>query len=67
MKNLRTSTSELGKVFPSKHKDAITTLSQRWKMVGSIDLVSSLEMRVLPTSVDNGVVTWKHNTNRDNI
>lgn len=43
---------------PSRHKDIVTTSSQR-RTIGCIDIVSSLEMKVLPTSVDNVVATLK--------
>ena len=42
----------------SKHKIVVTTLSQL-RTFGRIDAVSSLEMKVLPTSVDNVVATLK--------
>ena len=35
-------------------KDVVKTLSQR-RMIGCINVFSSLEMKVLPTSVDNVV------------
>ena len=42
----------------TKHKDAVTTLSQR-RTIGCIDVVSSLLMKISPTSVDNIVAALK--------
>ena len=44
--------------LPSKPKDVLTTFSQRCK-IGCIDVVSFLEMKVSPTSVDNVVSKLK--------
>ena len=42
----------------SKHKDMFTTLS-RHCTIGCIDIFSSLETKVSPTSVDNVVATLR--------
>ena len=46
------------KYRPCKHKDVVTTLSQL-RMIGYIEVVCSLEMKVLPTSVGNVMVVLK--------
>ena len=45
-------------LLPKKHKNVVITLSQP-RMIGFIDIVRSLEMKVLPTSVDNVVATLR--------
>ena len=42
----------------SKHKNAVTTLSQR-RTISCIEVVSSLKKKVSLTSVDNVVVTLR--------
>ena len=46
------------KVIPSKHKDVVTTLSQR-QALRCIDVAYLFEMNVLPTRLDNVVATLK--------
>ena len=44
--------------LPSKHKGVVTAFSQRWT-VGCIEVTSSLEMKISPTSADNVMPTLK--------
>ena len=57
--------------LPSKHKGVVTAFSQRWT-VGCIEVTSSLEMKISPTSADNVMPTlktdfvptlWRHSDN----
>ena len=47
------------KRLPRKHKDVVTTLSQRREIGGYISIVSSLETKISPTTVNNVTATLK--------
>ena len=47
------------KLLPRKHKDVVTTLSQRREIGGCISIVSSLETKISLATVNNVTATLK--------